>query len=82
MADWVATRGGELLHLGGGVGAKADSLFNFKAGLGSLVHEVKAIQVVHDDDSYQDLKNARVSNGGQSASDYFPEYRQAGSPTG
>ena len=40
MVAWAQARGNRVLHLGGGVGGREDSLFHFKAGLLGLAHPV------------------------------------------
>jgi len=57
MRNWGKEVGAKIFHLGGGVGAKRDNLFNFKRGLGTHEHEFETIQIIHDIDAYESLKN-------------------------
>jgi lipid II:glycine glycyltransferase (peptidoglycan interpeptide bridge formation enzyme) len=73
-ALWARELGYERFHLGGGVGAREDSLFTFKRRFdpdGDLL-EFAVGKAVHDPDAYRDLT-------GRDADDvdgFFPAYRE------
>ena len=64
--------GFEYLHLGGGVGASEDALFNFKAGFSKVRHDFSVWKFIVDIDKYSDLVE---SSGINFESDFFPLYR-------
>ncbi len=72
--------GAQILHLGGGVGGRRDSLFEFKAAFSPLRHPYRTFRMVLMEERYReccrlwrkDYKNDAVS------SDYFPLYRYSG----
>jgi len=74
-ACWARDRGYERFHLGGGVGAREDSLLTFKRRfdpVGDLL-EFAVGKAVHDPDAYRELT-------GREAGDlrgFFPAYRQS-----
>ena len=74
LACWGQERGYELLHLGGGVGGRRDSLFTYKERFAPGGERAAAIgKAVHDPERYRALT-------GQSAVSYegfFPAYRAA-----
>jgi serine/alanine adding enzyme len=74
-AEWARDRGFELFHLGGGVGAKEDSLLEFKRRFDPEGAREFAIgKAVHDPDAYRALtKQADVALAG-----FFPAYRGRG----
>lgn len=74
---WFKERGARLLHLGGGVGAKEDSLFRFKQGFSSRRAQYSAWQVIPRPDIYDTLtRNWCARAGREPTGDYFPAYRQ------
>jgi hypothetical protein len=69
-ARWGSEQGYELLHLGGGVGNRADSLFEFKRRFDPEGAREFAIgKAIHDAESYRELAGAVSLDG------YFPAYR-------
>jgi serine/alanine adding enzyme len=72
-ARWGATHGCTRFHLGGGLGGRSDSLFEFKQRFdpGGVV-EMAVGKVVHDEDAYRAL-------GGTGTAGFFPAYRGAAS---
>lgn len=60
--------GYEVLHLGGGFGGKADSLFQFKAGFAPERHPFFTRRVILDESVYRSLSGAAQT-------DFFPAYR-------
>lgn len=74
---WSAERGNRVLHLGGGVGGREDSLFNFKAGFSRLRSDFHSLRVVYDRERYEHLisRHASSLNGEEIAPGFFPPYR-------
>lgn len=73
---WAKDRGNTRLHLGGGVGGRQDSLFEFKAGFSRDRHAFHTLRLLADPDRYAELVRARRP--GADALDltgYFPGYR-------
>lgn len=71
--------GASRLHLGGGLGGAADSLFNFKLGFGTDTHDFRTARVIHDSEVYAGLstrqrKRASIVNDNGT---FFPAYRTA-----
>jgi hypothetical protein len=77
---WAKERGNRVLHLGGGLGGRADSLFHFKAGFSHARAEFKTLRLVLDDERYALLaRRQRECTGGEPAAadpGFFPAYRQ------
>jgi hypothetical protein len=74
--DWAEKRGNRTLHLGGGVGGAADSLFLFKAGFSPLRHPYRTLRVVLDEVEYRRLVAARdPAVDPDDLGGYFPPYR-------
>lgn len=74
VGQWARDQGNRLLHLGGGVGSRADGLFRFKAGFSSLRHPFHTWRIVADEAQYAVL--ARIGGGLGALTDaYFPAYR-------
>jgi hypothetical protein len=74
-ARWAAAQGFTRFHLGGGVGGRADSLFEFKRRFdpeGQL--EAAVGKVVHDEAAYRALSGGRSGVEG-----FFPAYRASAS---
>ncbi|MHA3893186.1 hypothetical protein [Acinetobacter sp. GXMZU3951] len=63
-----------ILHLGGGLGASLDSLYEYKKGFSSNEHLFKTHRIVVNSDIYIKLsnKNGRVGQ----LTEYFPLYRE------
>jgi pyridoxal phosphate-dependent aminotransferase EpsN len=77
---WGNEIGARVLHLGGGVGAKEDSLFHYKAGFSNRRHRFTTWRWIVAPDVYRDLctRQARMNQlqGLEPASTgYFPAYR-------
>jgi hypothetical protein len=84
---WGTELGASALHLGGGVGAKADSLLHFKGGFSRLRCPFKTWRLVLDPTAYEQLVAQRTAwhrkHGLEPAeSDYFPAYRGPTRETG
>ena len=70
-ASWARDDGYELFHLGGGVGGRADSLFEFKLRFDPGAKREFAIgKAIHDQAAYRELTGAAADAGG-----FFPAYR-------
>lgn len=69
-------RGNAILHLGGGVGGRVDSLFNFKAGFGQGRFDFHTWSTVWDEERFR-RSNERWSELAQAdlAESFFPPYR-------
>jgi hypothetical protein len=64
--------GMKVMHLGGGVGGRQDSLFRFKAGFSKSFHRACALQITVDPEAYALLcKRHNTARDNQ----YFPAYR-------
>jgi sugar O-acyltransferase (sialic acid O-acetyltransferase NeuD family) len=77
---WAIDRGARVMHLGGGVGSKEDTLLHFKAGFSERRHTFETWRWVTEPGAYRELcdGNARLNleDGVQRVSrDYFPQYR-------
>jgi hypothetical protein len=72
-AAWARAQGYELFHLGGGVGGRADSLFEFKSRFDpGAAREFAIGRAIHDETAYHDLVEA---TGGADSGGFFPAYR-------
>jgi hypothetical protein len=71
--EWALGVGADVLHLGGGRGARPDSLFHYKAGFSSRRHTFSTWRWVVDKDAYRKL----VHDDGRDPehTPYFPTYR-------
>lgn len=76
---WALEQNASVLHLGGGVGAKSDSLYNFKSGFSKRNHLFHTWRWILDESIYEkliQLKNQNNTDIHQSyMDDYFPKYR-------
>jgi hypothetical protein len=78
--QWASERKARVLHLGGGVSSRADSLFNFKAGFSNRRHDYGVWRHVVLPDTYEALRLEKKlwcqKKGLSSPSPgYFPAYR-------
>lgn len=80
VRNWAREQGHELLHLGGGVGSRADSLLHFKAGFSRLQTGFHTLRMVLDADGYALLGRRwrEWSAWNDEDPDFFPIYRVAG----
>lgn len=77
VREWARARGNRWLHLGGGVGAAADSLFDFKAGFSPVRHPFWTLRIVVDEPRYRDLVAALDPARDPLVADaFFPIYRE------
>ncbi len=76
---WARSRGDRLVHLGGGRGGRADSLFRFKGEFSRRRHDFHTGRWVLDASAYHALTEARREREGHDAPPldqaYFPAYR-------
>jgi hypothetical protein len=77
---WAANAGARAYHLGGGVGAKEDSVFKYKLGFATRRHTFSTFRWVLLPDVYRELSASAArrneANGMEAISDgYFPAYR-------
>ena len=85
VRKWGTAGGFRWLHLGGGRGARQDSLFEFKAGFSRVRFSFQTARMVLRPQTYCDLMERRrrwMSGRGYAvcAPEYFPGYRQAPVP--
>ena len=76
---WAQERGSRVLHLGGGLGGREDSLFQFKAGFSPLRAEFRTFRMVLDEERYAWLEarwRESCASDGSEGSGYFPVYRR------
>jgi hypothetical protein len=72
---WAKREGHRVLHLGGGVGGRADSLFHFKTGFSPLRADFLTLRLVCDQSKYASL--CRESGTEPLHNAYFPQYRRS-----
>lgn len=71
---WAADRGDRIIHLGGGRGGAADSLFEFKARFSPSRHDFYTGRWILDHRRYDVLTHPAIDVGDGQAG-YFPPYR-------
>ncbi len=75
---WARARGERVLHLGGGRGAREDSLFFFKREFSGRRHVFSTGRWVLDRPRYAELVAQHVrATGGDTPDTFFPRYRSA-----
>lgn len=79
VRDWAHERGEKWFHLGGGLGGREDSLFQFKAGFSALRADFFTYRLILDSSQYHQLAILWRQAGGQydEQDDFFPTYRRA-----
>ncbi len=76
VCRWGKARGNHSFHLGGGFGAKEDSVYDFKAGFSPLRHPYHTWQLLFEPNAYQRLGQQRQALHRESLDvDFFPIYR-------
>lgn len=76
IREWGNSIGARVFHLGGGVGAQRDSLFDFKMGFGGREHVYSTWRHVVDTDAYDELcRRVSQCSGIEPDDSYFPRYR-------
>jgi hypothetical protein len=79
LRSWAKARGNRYLHLGGGVGARRDSLFEFKLGFSRQIRAFHTARLVLNKKVYHEGINRWESAHGVRADDidgFFPSYRK------
>ena len=74
VCEWAKERGNRVLHLGGGLGGREDSLFHFKAGFSQIRLPFHTWRQITDPEGYREYLSALGIAG--TDGDYFPAYRQ------
>jgi hypothetical protein len=75
--SWFKDRGARLLHLGGGVASRDDSLFHFKAGFSSRRARFHSWRLITAPDTYGELvADWRNECGREPRGAFFPAYRE------
>ncbi|MDB6150104.1 MAG: putative carbamoyl-phosphate synthase large subunit [Chthoniobacter sp.] len=82
---WANEQRARVLHLGGGVGAKADSLFHFKSGFSDRRHDFATWRWIVAPEVYRALGEERQRWNAEhhldtATSEFFPAYRQPARP--
>lgn len=78
MRRWATDQGVRAFHLGGGLGARKDSLFEFKAGFSPLRAEFRTWRLRGRDERYQGAVQEAESRRGATLAQpghFFPPYR-------
>jgi lipid II:glycine glycyltransferase (peptidoglycan interpeptide bridge formation enzyme) len=76
VRTWAKQAGNRVFHLGGGFGAREDSVFDFKAGFSSMRHPYYTWQFILNDGTYSNLARQRQNSASSTAAgDFFPLYR-------
>jgi hypothetical protein len=78
MIRWAHDRDARVCHLGGGAGAREDSLYTFKAGFSKLSSGFSTLRLIPDRARYRTLveRMTEVHHGERSRGPgYFPAYR-------
>lgn len=75
---WGTANGFRWLHLGGGLGARQDSLFQFKAGFSDLRCQYEVVNFIVQPDVYTELVRRRFGtvSTDSACTSWFPAYRQ------
>ena len=76
---WAADSAARVFHLGGGVGGREDSLFQYKAGFSDRRHLQSTWRWIVDVGLYERLSKEHPRSegpGGDQPDDYFPAYRR------
>lgn len=78
VRNWGKEAGNRAFHLGGGLGGKADSLFQFKAGFSQNYADFFTFRMILDQQKYDQLeKRWRIFSGeSKQTIDTFPIYRK------
>lgn len=76
---WARLRGNRVMHLGGGLGGRADSLYRFKRGWSNLTSRFRSLRVVLDhavyDGAVEAWRGVTGAMSPDSVADFFPAYR-------
>jgi hypothetical protein len=77
---WFKERGNSVLHLGGGLGARQDSLMDFKAGFSNGRARFRTWRLITDPHAYDALVREWEARNQQTApgpGEFFPAYRKS-----
>lgn len=74
---WARERNNRWLHLGGGVGARADGVFQFKVGFSPLRWRYRTLRIVVDEARYRSLSKLDATAPLGMTDEFFPIYRTA-----
>jgi sugar O-acyltransferase (sialic acid O-acetyltransferase NeuD family) len=74
--EWAQARGNRWLHLGGGLGARVDGVFEFKAGFSPLRWRFRTLRVVADPVRYRELSGLDATESLRTDEWFFPLYRR------
>jgi hypothetical protein len=82
---WGHASGARVFHLGGGVGGREDSLFQYKTGFSDRRHQFRTWRWIVEPEIYRELCARRHRSDEQQgvtagAGDFFPAYRRAADP--
>jgi Acetyltransferase (GNAT) domain len=77
ICRWAKENGNSVLHLGGGFGARSDSLFYFKSGFSDSRANFHTYRMILDEEKYAKLLHICDYNlvNSSDACDFFPIYR-------
>ena len=76
ICDWGSERDASVFHVGGGVGAQRDSLYDFKMGFGGREHIYSTWRHVVNPKMYDELCRESIKSVGITPKEpYFPIYR-------
>ncbi|MCW5976528.1 MAG: GNAT family N-acetyltransferase [Bryobacteraceae bacterium] len=73
--EWLRDRGCRRFHLGGGVGCRNDTLFQFKAGFSQDRARFRTFRMIADESAYAQLTRLRKVGAAEWDENYFPAYR-------
>ena len=79
VCKWARERGNRYLHLGGGLGGRADSLFTFKTGFSRTTTPFQTWRMIVNPARYASLVvewEARTGHAASTMDTYFPAYRK------
>lgn len=74
VRDWAKARGNRFFHLGGGLGARNDSLFQFKSGFSRHTAPFDSFRMIFDEGAYRSLCSRRSAEHAPPEG-FFPRYR-------
>ena len=75
VSTWAKARNNRVFHMGGGLGGKEDSLFDFKAGFSPRRHPFRTWHIIADQTTYGDLVARRGRQNLPASDGFFPAYR-------
>ena len=81
VRKWATERGCSWFHLGGGLGSKRDTLFEFKAGFSKSRFSFKVLRLIVESSIYDELIQKTLAYESEKGNDdlsddYFPKYRR------